>query len=185
MPTAIIDGIVTRYEVIGSGPPLLMYAPSGFNAVIEAWSTLGVYQKIKLLDHLPAHFTCILFDRRECGQSGGWVELITWSHYVAQGKGLLGTCTLYAGMLPGPSSPRPGPLRSGRARASGESCRSAAPRRSRKRITLSALTGCASAIALAMTWLRSDTSKGLRRTANSSSVTLLAKPVTSTTGKSG
>jgi hypothetical protein len=33
----------------------------------EAWSTLGVYQKIKLLDHLPAHFTCILFDRRECG----------------------------------------------------------------------------------------------------------------------
>jgi hypothetical protein len=39
--------------------------------VAEAWSTLGIYQKIKLLDHLPAHFTCILFDRRECGQSGG------------------------------------------------------------------------------------------------------------------
>jgi pimeloyl-ACP methyl ester carboxylesterase len=48
-----------------------------------------VYQKIKLLDHLPAHFTCIVFDRRECGQSGGRVEPITWSHYVAQGKGLL------------------------------------------------------------------------------------------------
>lgn len=89
MPTAVIDGIVTRYEVVGSGPPLLMYAPGGFNAVVEAWSTLGVYQKIKLLDHLPAHFTSILFDRRECGQSGGWVEPITWSHYVAQGKGLL------------------------------------------------------------------------------------------------
>jgi pimeloyl-ACP methyl ester carboxylesterase len=78
MPSAIIDGIVTRYEVVGSGPPLLMYAPGGFNAVVEAWSTLGVYQKIKLLDHLPAHFTCILFDRRECGQSGGRVEPITW-----------------------------------------------------------------------------------------------------------
>ena len=89
MPSAIIDGIVTRYEVVGSGPPLLMYAPGGFNAVVEAWSTLGVYQKIKLLDHLPAHFTCILFDRRECGQSGGRVEPITWLHYVAQGKGLL------------------------------------------------------------------------------------------------
>jgi pimeloyl-ACP methyl ester carboxylesterase len=89
MPTAVIDGIVTRYEVVGSGPPLLMYAPGGFNAVVEAWSTLGVYQKIKLLDHLPAHFTCIVFDRRECGQSGGRVEPITWSHYVAQGKGLL------------------------------------------------------------------------------------------------
>ena len=89
MPTAIIDGIVTRYEVVGSGPPLLMYAPGGFNAVVEAWSTLGVYQKIKLPDHLPTHFTCILFDRRECGQSGGRVEPITWLHYVAQGKGLL------------------------------------------------------------------------------------------------
>jgi pimeloyl-ACP methyl ester carboxylesterase len=89
MPTADIDGIPTRYEIVGSGPPLLMYAPGGFNAVVEAWSTLGIYQKIKLLDHLPAHFTCILFDRRECGQSGGRVEPITWAHYVAQGKGLL------------------------------------------------------------------------------------------------
>ena len=89
MPTVVIDGIVTRYELVGSGPPLLMYAPGGFNAVAEAWSTLGIYQKIKLLDHLPAHFTCILFDRRECGQSGGRVEPITWGHYVAQGKGLL------------------------------------------------------------------------------------------------
>jgi pimeloyl-ACP methyl ester carboxylesterase len=89
MPTVVIDGIVTRYEIVGSGPPLLMYAPGGFNAVVEAWSTLGIYQKIKLLDHLPAHFTCILFDRRECGQSGGRVEPITWGHYVAQGKGLL------------------------------------------------------------------------------------------------
>ncbi len=89
MPTALIYGIATRYEIVGSGPPLLMYAPGGFNAVVEAWSTLGIYQKIKLLDHLPAHFTCILFDRRECGQSGGRIEPITWAHYVAQGKGLL------------------------------------------------------------------------------------------------
>lgn len=89
MPTALIDGIATRYEIVGSGPPLLMYAPGGFNAVVEAWSTLGIYQKIKLLNHLPAHFTCILFDRRECGRSGGRVEPITWAHYVVQGKGLL------------------------------------------------------------------------------------------------
>ena len=32
MPTALIDGIATRYEVVGSGPPLLMYAPAGFDA---------------------------------------------------------------------------------------------------------------------------------------------------------
>jgi pimeloyl-ACP methyl ester carboxylesterase len=89
MASAIIDGISTRYETIGSGPPLLMYAPGGFNAVIETWSTQGVYSRIKVLDHLPKHYTCIVFDRRECGQSGGRVERVTWAHYVAQGKGLL------------------------------------------------------------------------------------------------
>jgi pimeloyl-ACP methyl ester carboxylesterase len=89
MATAVIDGIVARYEVMGSGPPLLMYAPGGFNAVIETWATQGVYAKTKFLDHLPKHYTCIVFDRRECGQSGGRVEHIGWAHYVAQGKGLL------------------------------------------------------------------------------------------------
>jgi pimeloyl-ACP methyl ester carboxylesterase len=89
MPNVDIDGIETRYEVVGTGPPMLMYAPGGFNAVIETWATQGVYAKIKLLDHLPKSFTCILFDRRECGQSGGRVEPVTWAHYVAQGKGLL------------------------------------------------------------------------------------------------
>jgi pimeloyl-ACP methyl ester carboxylesterase len=89
MEAAIIDGITTRYEVVGSGPPLLMYAPGGFNATVETWSTQGVYAKIKLLEHLPKKYTCILFDRRECGRSGGRVEHITWPHYVAQGKGLL------------------------------------------------------------------------------------------------
>ena len=89
MPFVTIDGIATRYETIGQGPPLLMYAPGGFNAVIEMWSTQGVYAKIKLIDHLPKKYTCIVFDRRECGQSGGRVEALTWAHYVAQGKGLL------------------------------------------------------------------------------------------------
>ena len=89
MATAVIDGIATRYETLGSGPPLLMYAPGGFDATIEKWSTQGVYAKIKLLDHLPKHYTCIVFDRRECGQSGGRVERVSWAHFVTQGKGLL------------------------------------------------------------------------------------------------
>jgi pimeloyl-ACP methyl ester carboxylesterase len=87
--TAIIDGITTRYEVRGDGPPLLMFSPGGFDATLEKWSTQGIYAKIKLLDHLPQHYTCILFDRRETGESGGRVERITWGHYAAQGKGLL------------------------------------------------------------------------------------------------
>ena len=89
MPFKTIDGIATRYEVTGSGPPLLMYAPGGFDATVEKWSTLGVYARVKLMDHLPRHYTCIAFDRRECGQSGGRVETIGWGHYVRQGAALL------------------------------------------------------------------------------------------------
>lgn len=89
MPTAIIDGIETRYDVVGSGPPLLMFSPGGFDATIEKWSSLGVYARTRPLEHLSRHYTCIVFDRRECGQSGGRVEHVNWSDYVRQGKGLL------------------------------------------------------------------------------------------------
>jgi pimeloyl-ACP methyl ester carboxylesterase len=86
---AMLDGINTHYEVVGNGPPLLMFAPGGFDASADKWRNLGIYAQIKLLDHLPEHFTCIVFDRRETGQSGGRVERITWQHYVAQGRALL------------------------------------------------------------------------------------------------
>jgi pimeloyl-ACP methyl ester carboxylesterase len=89
MAIATVDGIRTRYEVVGEGPALLMYSPGGFDATVEKWSSLGVYARVKLLDHLPKKFKCIMFDRRETGQSGGRVEAIGWDHYVAQGKGLL------------------------------------------------------------------------------------------------
>jgi pimeloyl-ACP methyl ester carboxylesterase len=89
MPIATIDGIATRYEVIGQGAPLLMFAPGGFDATLEKWSTQGVYAKTKMLGPLAANYQCILFDRRETGQSSGRVERITWAHYVAQGLGLL------------------------------------------------------------------------------------------------
>ena len=89
MATAVIDGISTHYDVIGSGPPLLMFSPGGFDAAMGKWRTMGIYATIKPLDHLSTAFTCIVFDRRESGESGGRVEPITWAHYVAQGKGLL------------------------------------------------------------------------------------------------
>jgi pimeloyl-ACP methyl ester carboxylesterase len=71
MATAVIDGIATRYEVMGSGPPLLMFAPGGFDGTLEKWSMAGVYAKTRLLVHLSRKYSCILFDRRECGQSAG------------------------------------------------------------------------------------------------------------------
>jgi pimeloyl-ACP methyl ester carboxylesterase len=89
VPTAVVDGITTRYEVAGSGPPLLMFSPGGFDSTLESWRTVGVYRRLALLDHLSEHYTCITFDRRESGRSGGRVERITWADYVAQGRGLL------------------------------------------------------------------------------------------------
>jgi len=89
MPTALADGISTHYEVVGSGPPLLMYSPGGFDATLDKWSALGVYAKIKILDHLRTEFTCITFDRRETGASGGRIERLRWSAFAAQGKALL------------------------------------------------------------------------------------------------
>jgi len=89
MASITIDGITTHYERIGSGPPVLMFSPGGFNATAEKWRTLGVYARIKLLDHLPQKYTCIVFDRRECGRSGGRIERLTWDHFARQGKGLL------------------------------------------------------------------------------------------------
>jgi len=89
MPTAIIDGISTRYDVVGEGPPLLMFSPGGFDATLEKWTTLGVYGKTQMFEQLSRRYQCIVFDRRETGQSGGRIERITWNHYVAQGKGLL------------------------------------------------------------------------------------------------
>ena len=75
--------------MLGSGPALLMFSPGGFDATIEKWKTQSIYARIKLLDQLPTKYTCVVFDRRETGESGGRVERITWNHYADQGKGLL------------------------------------------------------------------------------------------------
>jgi pimeloyl-ACP methyl ester carboxylesterase len=89
VPTAIIDGIATRYEVAGSGPPMLMFSPGGFNAVVENWASFGIYARLNLLEHLTERHACITFDRREAGRSGGRVERVGWADYVAQAAGLL------------------------------------------------------------------------------------------------
>jgi pimeloyl-ACP methyl ester carboxylesterase len=89
LPTATIDGIATRYEVLGSGPPLLMFSPGGFGATLDNWRTQGIYRRLRLLEQLTASYGCIVFDRRESGQSGGRVERLRWESYAAQGTGLL------------------------------------------------------------------------------------------------
>jgi pimeloyl-ACP methyl ester carboxylesterase len=89
VPTTTIDGLVTNYEVTGSGPALLLFSPGGFNATLENWRTHGVYRRTQLLAALEERFTCIAFDKREAGRSGGRLERVTWRHYASQGLGLL------------------------------------------------------------------------------------------------
>jgi pimeloyl-ACP methyl ester carboxylesterase len=89
MPNTVIDGIKTNYDVVGDGPPLLMFSPGGFDATLDKWSTLGVYARTKIMEYLSHKYRCIVFDRRETGRSGGRVERITWRKYADQGRGLL------------------------------------------------------------------------------------------------
>ena len=89
MPTVTMDGIATRYEISGSGPPILMMAPGGFDSAIENWSTTWPWQHFLPLQTFAREYTCIAYDRREAGQSGGRVEKLTWTAYADQAKGLL------------------------------------------------------------------------------------------------
>jgi pimeloyl-ACP methyl ester carboxylesterase len=89
MPTAVVDGIETSYELQGDGPPVLMFSPGGFGAARQNWRALGVYARLGLIEALSRHYTCISFDRREAGESGGRLERVGWRDYVGQGMGLL------------------------------------------------------------------------------------------------
>jgi pimeloyl-ACP methyl ester carboxylesterase len=89
MPTTICDGIETRYELRGDGPPLLLFSPGGFNGALENWRSFGIYERLRLLDRLEQHYTCIAFDKRESGESGGRIEQIAWADYARQGLALL------------------------------------------------------------------------------------------------
>lgn len=89
MPYADINGINIRYEVRGSGAPLLMMAPGGFDSTIEKWTTSGVWASMKPLETLTSRYTCIAYDRREAGLSGGKVERVSWTTYAHEAKGLL------------------------------------------------------------------------------------------------
>ena len=86
MPYAELKGINIHYEVRGSGPPLLMMAPGGFDSTIEKWTTSGIWAGVKPLETLTNRYTCVAYDRREAGLSGGKVERVSWTTYDPRGK---------------------------------------------------------------------------------------------------
>ena len=89
MPNATVDGIDTYYETHGSGSPILMCAPGGFDASIDKWRRASAWTGIDAIKALAAEHSVILYDRRECGQSGGRLERLGWANYTRHGKALL------------------------------------------------------------------------------------------------
>ena len=92
MAFATINGIRIHHEIQGSGPHLLMFAPGGFRSVISRWTAQGGKREWKEMDGLAAlsrHFTCIAYDRRESGLSGGRIEPLSWDLYVQEATALL------------------------------------------------------------------------------------------------
>ncbi|WP_298043816.1 alpha/beta fold hydrolase [uncultured Citricoccus sp.] len=89
MPVIDAAGIRTRYEMIGDGPPILMFSPGGFDSSLENWTSFGRYKQLGFIEALSQRYTCLVFDRRESGQSGGRLERLTWPKYIDQAIGLL------------------------------------------------------------------------------------------------
>lgn len=89
MPVAMVDGLEVYYETRGSGAPLLMLAPGGFDATIDKWLTTAAWKGINALERLFSEFQLIVYDRRESGRSDGRVERLTWDLFARQAKGLL------------------------------------------------------------------------------------------------
>jgi pimeloyl-ACP methyl ester carboxylesterase len=89
MPTAVIDGLEVYYEIQGSGSPLLMFAPGGFDATIDKWVVASAWKDINALEVLAQEHRVIVYDRRESGKSGGRVERLGWASYTQQAKALL------------------------------------------------------------------------------------------------
>lgn len=89
MPVVEVGGIRTRYEMVGDGPPILMFSPGGFDSSLDNWTTFGRYKQLGFVDALSQEYTCVVFDRRESGQSGGRLERLAWPKYIDQAIGLL------------------------------------------------------------------------------------------------
>ena len=89
MPLADIDGIETYYEIHGSGSPILMCAPGGFDSTIDKWRGASAWTGMDAIKTLAGEHKLVLYDRRECGRSSGRIERLGWASYTRQGKALL------------------------------------------------------------------------------------------------
>ena len=89
MAFADIEGIKTRYELRGEGPPLLLLAPVGGDDPISRRWADRVWRGFRPLETLVPHFRVIVYDRRESGGSGGSIEPLSWALCARHARGLL------------------------------------------------------------------------------------------------
>jgi pimeloyl-ACP methyl ester carboxylesterase len=66
-----------------------MCAPGGFDATIDKWRVASAWTGMDAIEALAAEHTVIVYDRRECGRSGGRLERLGWERYTRHGKALL------------------------------------------------------------------------------------------------
>jgi pimeloyl-ACP methyl ester carboxylesterase len=66
-----------------------MCAPGGFDASVDKWRVASAWTGMDAIEAFAAEHTVILYDRRECGQSSGRVERLSWASYTRHGKALL------------------------------------------------------------------------------------------------
>jgi pimeloyl-ACP methyl ester carboxylesterase len=89
MPVEIVDGLEINYQISGSGTPILLFAPGGFDATIDKWRDASAWKEMDAIAALATEHKIIAYDRRECGQSGGCVERLSWASYTKQAAALL------------------------------------------------------------------------------------------------
>jgi pimeloyl-ACP methyl ester carboxylesterase len=89
MPVEIVDGLEINYQISGSGTPILLFAPGGFDATIDKWHDASAWKEMDAIAALAKEHQIIAYDRRECGRSGGRVERLSWASYTKQAAALL------------------------------------------------------------------------------------------------
>ena len=73
----------------GSGPPVLMFSPGGFDATVEKWTTQGIYAQIRPIEHCRSTSRASPSIAARAASRADASSTVSWAHYVAQGKGLL------------------------------------------------------------------------------------------------
>ena len=78
-----ITKLMARDRRFSCARPAVLTRRSINGAVASAWTGINA------IEALAAEHTVILYDRRECGQSSGRIERLSWASYTRQGKALL------------------------------------------------------------------------------------------------